>query len=80
MSKLAQKSPRYEQEARKTAAEQQRIQAQIARADKRHPKEENEHAMQAGARKYPAPPFDGQHLEKPGIQADLKLAPMCDAP
>ena len=36
--------------------------------------------MQAGAREYPAPPFPEQHLEKPGKEADLDLAPMYDAP
>ncbi|MDP3852662.1 SDR family NAD(P)-dependent oxidoreductase [Phenylobacterium sp.] len=37
-------------------------------------------AMQAGAREYPAPPFPKQHLAKPGLEADLRLAPMYDAP
>lgn len=37
-------------------------------------------AMQAGARKYPEPPMPAQHLKKPGKEADLKLAPMYDAP
>jgi NAD(P)-dependent dehydrogenase (short-subunit alcohol dehydrogenase family) len=36
--------------------------------------------MQAGARLYPAPPLPAQHLEKPGLEADLVLAPMHDAP
>ena len=36
--------------------------------------------MQAGAHRYPEPPFPGQHLQKPGIEADLELAPMYDAP
>ena len=36
--------------------------------------------MQAGARRYPAPPLPGQHLRKPGLEADLELAPMYDAP
>lgn len=37
-------------------------------------------AMQAGARPYPEPPFPEQHLEKPGLEADLEPAPMYDAP
>ena len=37
-------------------------------------------AMQAGAREYPAPPLPQQHLKKPGLEADLKLEPMYDAP
>jgi NAD(P)-dependent dehydrogenase (short-subunit alcohol dehydrogenase family) len=36
--------------------------------------------MQAGARRYPEPPLPGQHLDKPGEEAELKLAPMYDAP
>ena len=39
-----------------------------------------EHAMQAGARRYPEPPMPAQHLKKPGEEADLELAPMYDAP
>lgn len=35
---------------------------------------------QTGAREYPAPPFPEQHLKKPGLEADLKLEPMYDAP
>src|SRR6185312_784758 len=36
--------------------------------------------MQAGAREYPAPPLAKQHLEKPGLEADLQLKPLWDAP
>jgi NAD(P)-dependent dehydrogenase (short-subunit alcohol dehydrogenase family) len=35
--------------------------------------------MQAGAREYPST-FPAQHLTKPGNEAELKLAPMYDAP
>jgi len=59
---------------------QRRIQEQIARADKRHPKEKVRQAMQAGARPYPAPPFPKQHQSKPGSEAELRPAPFCDAP
>lgn len=37
-------------------------------------------AMQAGARRYPEPPFPEQHLKKPGLEADLELKPLYDAP
>jgi NAD(P)-dependent dehydrogenase (short-subunit alcohol dehydrogenase family) len=37
-------------------------------------------AMQAGARRYPEPPFPAQHQEKPGIEALIEPAPMYDAP
>jgi NAD(P)-dependent dehydrogenase (short-subunit alcohol dehydrogenase family) len=36
--------------------------------------------MQAGARLYPVPPLPGQHLQKPGEEAELKLQPLYDAP
>jgi len=36
--------------------------------------------MQAGARKYPAPPFPKQHQSKPGSEAALSPAPLYDAP
>jgi NAD(P)-dependent dehydrogenase (short-subunit alcohol dehydrogenase family) len=63
------------------AARQERgIQAEIDRTDKRRPaKEPSEKAMQAGQREYPAK-FPEQHLEKPGIEADLEQAPMFEAP
>ncbi|HUZ11930.1 MAG TPA: SDR family oxidoreductase [Caulobacteraceae bacterium] len=37
-------------------------------------------AMQAGARRYPEPPFPEQHQQKPGIEAKIDPAPMYDAP
>jgi hypothetical protein len=36
--------------------------------------------MQAGARRYPEPPFPKQHQKKPGLEAELALKPMYDAP
>ncbi len=77
---MAHPSRRYEQEAEQTAEAQRAIQDRVAQADKEHPKEEAKRAMQAGARRYPEPPLKGQHLEKPGIEAELKLTPMYDAP
>src|SRR5262245_24067086 len=73
-------SSHFETEAEQTATEQRTLQDRVAQADEKHPKEEATRAMQAGARKYPEPPLTAQHLEKPGLEADLKLAPMCDAP
>lgn len=74
------KNSKFKNQAERTAKQQRKIQLQVASADKRHPKKETEHAMQAGARKYPEPPMTRQHLTKPGIEAKLKLQPMCDAP
>lgn len=73
-------SSKFEEEAQAAAARQRLVQARIAEADKQRPKHQAQHAMQAGARTYPEPPFDAQHLIKPGNEEDLKLAPMCDAP
>lgn len=71
--------------AKDTADKGKRIQARIDALDKtREAANKNEKkpekAMQAGARVYPAPPFPAQHLEKPGSEADLKLAPMYNNP
>jgi len=58
---------------------QRHIQAQVAQADRRRPKEKPEEALQAGARDYPAPPFPKQHQSKPGQESRLNSAPMYDA-
>lgn len=70
----------YKREAEQTAKKHKKIQKQVAAADKRHPKRKPGKAMQAGARKYPEPPLSKQHLGKPGIEADLAVQPMCNAP
>src|SRR3954447_24408304 len=68
-------------QAHRTAAKERKIQKQIDAKEPRSFKgEADEKPMQAGARKYPAPPFPKQHLEKPGHESDLKLKPMWDAP
>jgi NAD(P)-dependent dehydrogenase (short-subunit alcohol dehydrogenase family) len=36
--------------------------------------------MQAGARRYPEPPFPKQHHPKPGMESAIEPAPMYDAP
>ena len=70
----------YRSETRQTARDHRNIQAQVDEADRRAPKKKTKHAMQSGARRYPEPPLSKQHLKKPGLQADMKLAPLCDAP
>lgn len=62
-----------------TVAKQRDVQTQVAKADEK-PKSKPGGAMQAGARKYPEPPFPKVHQDKPGSEADLPLAPMYDAP
>jgi NAD(P)-dependent dehydrogenase (short-subunit alcohol dehydrogenase family) len=64
----------------KTAKTHRRIQRQVARADRKRPREKLEGAMQAGARVYPVPPFPRQHLPKPGREAVLDPPPLYDAP
>src|SRR5437868_4646766 len=58
----------------------QNIQRKIDRTDTRQKGEHKKPAVQAGARKYPSPPLPKQHLKKPGLEADLELAPMYEAP
>jgi hypothetical protein len=81
MPRTARKSSKtaFAREAERTAGDERAIQRRIERSD-RHPPKKRDKAMQAGARRYPAPPLPGQHLAKPGKEADLKLAPMYDNP
>jgi hypothetical protein len=60
-------------------AEQRKIQAGIDRIDERSAQEENSKPMQAGQREYPTG-FPEQHLGKPGLEEELELAPMYEAP
>jgi NAD(P)-dependent dehydrogenase (short-subunit alcohol dehydrogenase family) len=71
----------FRKKAENTARDERAIQRKIDKTDaaagggKKKPK-----AMQAGARRYPAPPLPKQHLKKPGCESDLELQPMYDAP
>jgi len=67
-------------ERKKTAKSHRRIQEQVSRADKAHPRRKSNGAMQVGARAYPEPPFPKQHQPKPGHEANLNPSPMYDAP
>ncbi len=66
--------------ASKTRTTHRKIQRQVARADRKRPKQAVQEAMQAGARPYPVPPFPKQHLPKPGQESRLDPAPLYDAP
>jgi NAD(P)-dependent dehydrogenase (short-subunit alcohol dehydrogenase family) len=66
-------------ETRQTVANQRDIQKQVAAADRKS-EQDNEKPMQAGARKYPEPPFPEQHQAKPGTESALDPAPLYDAP
>ena len=76
---------KFARDAEKAAEAEREIQKTIDAKEKKRKAEKKEKkedvgAMQAGARRYPEPPFPKQHLEKPGNQRDLELAPMYDAP
>ncbi|WP_407660633.1 hypothetical protein [Mesorhizobium huakuii] len=60
----------------KTTQKQNRIQRKVDPDDQAKPKAKPVGAMQAGARKYPAPPFPKQHHPKPGHEAEIKPAPL----
>lgn len=70
----------FRQQGEKLAEKQRKIQEQISQADEKEPAKKSEKPMQAGARKYPEPPVDKQHLKKPGLEKNLAVQPMCDAP
>jgi NAD(P)-dependent dehydrogenase (short-subunit alcohol dehydrogenase family) len=63
------------------AAEKQRkIQRKVDADDEAKQPKPKKGAMQAGARKYPEPPFPEQHHPKPGEEWKIEPAPMYDAP
>ncbi len=64
----------------KTARSERRVQRDVAKADARRQPKGKDGAVQAGARRYPAPPFPEQHQPKPGHEASLDPAPMYEAP
>jgi NAD(P)-dependent dehydrogenase (short-subunit alcohol dehydrogenase family) len=75
------KKPRGTQRAAVEAVKQgKRIQDAVDRKDEKKPKKADDQSpMQAGTREYPDK-FPAQHLKKPGLEADLKKAPMYEAP
>ena len=73
------RSTRFEADAEAIADHERDIQSGIdARSGQGG--EEDDGAVQAGARPYPAPPFPKQHQRKPGDEAALDPAPLYDAP
>jgi NAD(P)-dependent dehydrogenase (short-subunit alcohol dehydrogenase family) len=67
--------------AKTTAGRQRAIQREIDRTDRKAAaKRPSKKGVQAGARRYPELPLPAQHLKKPGLEADLKLKPMYEAP
>ena len=81
MSKSSPGTRAFRRQAEKTARQGRSIQRKVDRkSNRKHKSETKPHAMQAGTRTYPAPKLPGQHLQKPGRESDLKLAPMYEAP
>jgi NAD(P)-dependent dehydrogenase (short-subunit alcohol dehydrogenase family) len=78
---MGERAPRGRTKRAMTEAVNQgeRIQQTIDAKEKKKPKEEDKASMQAGTRPYPDH-FPPQHLKKPGLEADLKAAPMYQAP
>lgn len=63
------------------ASKQRSIQRGIDSKDRSaQEKEEGDGAMQAGARRYPEPPFPKQHQAKPGHETAVDPRPLYDAP
>lgn len=71
---------KHAEEAADEVEKQHRIQADVDARDMESDEEDDDGAMQAGARRYPVPPFPEQHQSKPGDEAALEPAPMYDAP
>ncbi len=74
----------YSKKAEEVAEKQRKIQDYIDKKDKeaaaQKEKDDQQKAAQAGERKEPEPPFPGQKLEKPGLEADMDLQPKYKAP
>jgi len=72
----------FEQRAERVADNERQIQDEVDAKEARsfEPKDKDDTPPQTGAREYPVPPLPGKHLEKPGLEADLTLKPMWDAP
>ncbi len=78
---MTSKASTFRQEAEQTGEQERAIQRKIDRTDEqKRGGEKAQKAMQAGARVYPSPPLQAQHLDKPGLEAELRQAPMYDAP
>ncbi|MFZ0424531.1 MAG: SDR family oxidoreductase [Xanthobacteraceae bacterium] len=65
--------------AKSAAARGRAIQSNIDRLEAGRKKSESDAPMQAGQRTYPSK-FPAQHVTKPGVEAELKLAPKYQAP
>jgi len=67
---------------KKTAATGRKLQqeAERRRAVAQEGKARKESAVHAGPRRQPEPPLPRQHIEKPGVEAELEPRPQYEAP
>jgi hypothetical protein len=81
MSKSSDRRTALSESAERAARQGREIQKKVDRTEKSAgaPKDKKSEAMQAGARAYPSS-FPEQHLEKPGLEAELETRPMYQAP
>ena len=71
----------FRAEAERAAEDERKIQREVDAGEPRtFQAEDEDRPMQAGARPYPVPPFPKQHLEKPGLEGEMQLKPLWDAP
>lgn len=67
-------------DASNASNKQRNIQRKVDRDDAKGSASKPPTAMQAGARKYPVPPFPKQHHPKPGLESAIEPQPLYDAP
>jgi NAD(P)-dependent dehydrogenase (short-subunit alcohol dehydrogenase family) len=79
---MSEQGGKFEKAGEAVAKDERKIQTQAEAKEKRSFKgdEEDDTPPQTGAREYPVPPLPKQHLQKPGLEADLELQPMWEAP
>ncbi len=71
----------FEHDAKRVAAEGRAIQDEVETREARSFQSgDDAPPPQTGARRYPVPPFDQAPLAKPGVEAELDLQPMWNAP
>lgn len=75
---------KYREAAEAAAREQRRIQEEVDRRDRERKQKSDDGegggGAQAGERKQPENPMPDQHLEKPGVEAEMELKPRYLAP
>ncbi|MEP6485441.1 MAG: SDR family oxidoreductase [Rudaea sp.] len=73
-------TPSKKNGTRELVEKQRKLQVEVAQSDKSKSSQNDNEAVQAGARKEPTNPLPAQHQEKPGFESDLDPAPRFLAP